>query len=299
MLLLVALVSLAGCGGATAPATGGTASSGSESTAPPQPFLWEVRSGEHVSYLFGTMHAGAELDNALPERHRASLDSARTVVLEANVADIDQQTSVRAALLPPNRTLDTILPSDVYQGLTTRLAATLPEAALRRMRPWFVSALIAVTAIQQARPEASTTPIDALIGEQARSRGASIVYLETAADQLGFINTVPEPYFVEELTEFVRTPEESTRQTTSLVDAYTRGDEAAITTLLFDEESTRTHPDAYEILFYRRNRAWLAQLDPRMREGGLFVAVGLGHLLGERGLVAGLTSQGFVVTRLR
>lgn len=301
LLVSFALVALSGCGGSPDAADGSSSTtSGSEAaTTTPQPFLWEVRDGERVSHLFGTMHAGADLEASLPERHHGTLDSAHTVVLEANIAEVDAQASVRASLLPAGRTLDTILPADVYEGVSSRLAATIPETALRRMRPWVVSTLIALTSIQQLRPDASTTPIDALIGERARSRGAQMLYLETAADQLGFINEVPEGYFVASLTEVVRTPDESARETSGMVDAYTHGDADAMATLLFDEEEMNAFPEAYEILFFRRNRAWLDQLDPRMREGGLFVAVGLGHLLGDRGLVAGLASRGFVVTRLR
>jgi uncharacterized protein YbaP (TraB family) len=46
-----------------------------------------------------------------------------------------------------------------------------------------------------------------------------------------------------------------------------------------------------------RNRRWAPRIERYLEHGGGFVAVGLGHLLGERGLPTMLERAGYRVTR--
>ena len=71
-------------------------------------------------------------------------------------------------------------------------------------------------------------------------------------------------------------------------------DEEAVTNLL-TAEMTPTQRDA---LLTQRNRAWEAALFPQIQEGNAFVAVGLGHLLGEGSVLASLAARGYTIERL-
>ena len=53
-----------------------------------------------------------------------------------------------------------------------------------------------------------------------------------------------------------------------------------------------------ELLFRRRNDAWIGKVIKEMGSGPVFVAVGLGHLLGKNGLVVQLRKAGYVVRRV-
>ena len=52
------------------------------------------------------------------------------------------------------------------------------------------------------------------------------------------------------------------------------------------------------LMLLERNRAWIPELVPQLEEGRAFVAVGLGHLLGEGSVVALLREQGYEVRRM-
>jgi uncharacterized protein YbaP (TraB family) len=74
--------------------------------------------------------------------------------------------------------------------------------------------------------------------------------------------------------------------------AYDSGDVDTMTALL-------VLPRTAEAMLYARNRAWLPKLRTYLSQDGAFVAVGLGHLLGEQSLPALLAKAGYVVERAR
>ena len=55
-----------------------------------------------------------------------------------------------------------------------------------------------------------------------------------------------------------------------------------------------------EALLYNRNEKWAGWVDDRMdRPGTVFIAVGAGHLAGERSVQDFLGERGFTVTRVQ
>ena len=58
-------------------------------------------------------------------------------------------------------------------------------------------------------------------------------------------------------------------------------------------------PELAQVLLYDRNRSWAAQIENLLSASERpLIAVGAGHLLGERGLPALLESRGYTVSRL-
>jgi uncharacterized protein YbaP (TraB family) len=57
-------------------------------------------------------------------------------------------------------------------------------------------------------------------------------------------------------------------------------------------------PRTADTLLWSRNRAWLPKLEAYLAADGAFVAVGLGHMLGDNGLPAMLAKAGYTVERI-
>ncbi len=53
-----------------------------------------------------------------------------------------------------------------------------------------------------------------------------------------------------------------------------------------------------DILLTNRNKSWISQLKNIMRKESVFVAVGAGHLVGEKGLINSLRKAGYKVEPL-
>jgi uncharacterized protein YbaP (TraB family) len=311
-LLLPALVALlGGCGSSSTPvatpeaaasegsAAPARAAEGSSLAAVPAPFLWEVRSGEHVSHLLGTIHVGVTLDRALPEPHRSRLLEARGVVVEADPSSLGAQATMQAMMLPPERTLSAVAGSAVFGRLAEELGEDVPAAVLERLRPWAASAVFVQHWVSANVPGAPAEGMDLEIIAGARARGQRLLFLEEAQAQLDILRDVPDGFFLDSLGEILTEEGEAERQIGGLLRSYLAGDVAGIEALLFDAEDVRTSPEYYDLFLYRRNAAWMIGLEPLLRaEGGIFVAVGLAHMLGPRGLVEALRAKGFTVTRV-
>jgi hypothetical protein len=76
-----------------------------------------------------------------------------------------------------------------------------------------------------------------------------------------------------------------------LVHAYRAGDTSTMQALLVIPRTEAT-------LLAPRNQKWLPLLEKQFSQGGAFVAVGLGHLLGDSSLVAMLQRAGYTVERV-
>lgn len=265
------------------------------------PFLWEISDGSRPSYLMGTIHLGVSLDQALPAPYRSSVEGARVVMseMDADPSNLDPQAMMSASLLPAGQSLRSMMPASTWEALLGELSGTMPSMILDRLRPW-----VPVTVVAQRRIAASMRgdvpdPMDADLIRRARSRQQRVGFLETASEQIAIMNSVPSRHFVRELEQMLDDPTESDRELRAMLGAYRRGDAGAMTAMVFDAEDVAAMPEYYELLFRRRNRAWVQRLEGELQgSGGVFLAVGLGHLLGPDGLVTLLRARGLSVQRV-
>ena len=263
-----------------------------------QPFLYRVDAGPQPSFLLGTIHVGVSMDAALPAQHLGDLDGARVVLVEIDPSELSARTMMEAAALPSGELDDFFAARDWFE-LANELDPVIPAQQLKRLRPWFAMSMLVNKRVADMHDGAPPQAMDLTLIEYARERGLPIRPLETPAQQLAAMNAIPNEDMAETVTEMVQDPEGSQRELTNMLDAYFDGDVLRLEQLIFDPQDVAEHPAVYEQLFTRRNAAWLPVLKEELDEGGAFVAVGLGHLIGEGGLIATLRSEGYAIERLR
>jgi uncharacterized protein len=257
---------------------------------PVQPFLWRVEGPAGPSWLFGTVHVGvvlAELPAVVVER----LGASRVVVLEADVRGIDPFSMMEMVQLPEGMRLDALVRPDVWAALRGRLGFVFPEEQLVRLQPWFVESVLVTLEVP------TLAPMDLALLQQAAARGQELRFLETWQEQLQLMGRVPLEQSAEDLTRWVDEPGEVVGELNRLLQAYRAGDQAGVESVVLDPESLVEHAALYEVTLFERNANWLPVLEPWVAEGGVFIAVGLGHLLGERGLVEMMRARGYTVER--
>ena len=136
---------------------------------------------------------------------------------------------------------------------------------------------------------ADSAPMDLDLAKYAHRSGAKILTLETLRFQLDLLSKLGSK---EEIAAMLAEDAAAEMATAPLVNAYRSGDEN-----LLMAEAIPPNPDMQELLLDSRNRRWSKKLAPVLAKGGAFVAVGAGHLPGERGLVTLLRDRGFSVER--
>jgi hypothetical protein len=289
---LLAGFALAGCAAQTAetaPAAGAA-----------RPALWQVSDADTTIYLFGTIHAlpaGTQWRTPVLDRAIASSDELVTEL------DLRDEVAIGMAFgrlglasgLPP--VLERV-PADKREALRTALAGSpVPQAMLDRMKTWAV----AVTLVQVLFQQTGLDPaqgVERVLSADFAARGARFGALETASEQFGFFDSLPEEAQRAFLVGVLESPEDVRRQFDAMLAAWRRGDTRAIGRT-FNEEETMSG-NLREILLSRRNARWAEWLQRRLAQPGtVFVAVGAGHLAGEDSVQDYLRQRGLRAQRVQ
>lgn len=252
------------------------------------PFLWEVVGDRGTSYMFGTIHAGIDPSDGLPESVLEKLRSSRTFIMETDLRSIDPADLSSMARLPDGNKLTDLISSEAWSALTDVARGRFPIEQLETSRPWFAQ----VAVINSLYP--TPVSLDTQLLAEAETAGLALDFLEDWRFQIGLLDEVSGPEDVEALVE---PSSRSRKMLDELIDAYRAGDFEALTEAVLDPTLVAKSPDKYRKMFDDRNRAWLEKLRKPLHEGRAFVAVGVGHFCGEAGLVELLRADGFLVRR--
>jgi uncharacterized protein YbaP (TraB family) len=242
--------------------------------------LWEVEKDGRRSYLFGTCHLPIPVEQVLPAPHDRALLEASVVVTEADTK-IDPIAAFTMVYGPQPSPLSARLAEEDWRALAVKLRP-LPAPMIEGFPDWVVASAIAM-----GSTEPGAAPVlDEAIGAAGASAGARRVFLETIEEQTAVISKLPI-----DTNDWFRPSAETIAEAEDVMKACSTGDLTAF-------ETTAADPD-YDVLIGQRNRAWIPKLDPLLAEGGAFVAVGVGHMVGNDGLVGLLEAQGYSVERVK
>jgi hypothetical protein len=245
------------------------------------PFLWRVQKGGATLWLFGTIHNAGTAD--IPPAALAALGSAKRFVSELGDVEPDKDKLHDLAAIPSGPGLDQLLPDDDWYDLRDALRGKIKEDSLRRVRPWYAMSLL--TAVESKLPD---VVMDTALANRAHEARLPIDHLESWEQQMG---ALVDGVTIADVQETLHTRKTIGCSLERLRASYLRGDTAEMTRLLV------VHPNGP--LLAARNARWLPQLEAYLAGDGAFVAVGLGHLLGDAGIVATLRTAGYSVERAR
>ena len=262
--------------------------------------LWSVRGEHNTVYLFGSIHVLRPGDVGLPPAAAAAYEDAERVIMEIDMDDPSVSDPVaittlmqQSALLPPGQSLRSVLGSD-YAAIAERSAAAgLDLAVMDRFAPWFVALLLLQIEITERGFDAAHG-IEQQVTELAVADGKPITGLETPAQQfaiLGGLSLQDQKRF---LLMTLEESEQDDAQLDALLDAWRRGDTAALARTLSDE--FEGFPQLYRPLTEDRNRAWAAELEDLLDDrDDYLVVVGALHLVGRNSVVDLLRQRGHSV----
>ena len=120
--------------------------------------------------------------------------------------------------------------------------------------------------------------------------------LETIDFQMSIFDSIPYDVQAKSLLRSVDSLQQSKKYFDTLVNVYLSQDLNAIEAMFSKPEFGMA--DNLDILLDKRNENWAMQFKTLLPKGPLFIAVGAGHLVGEKGILALLKKQGYQVTPL-
>jgi uncharacterized protein len=259
--------------------------------------LWRI-SGKGLSqpsYLFGTIHMLCASDIELSDSLRGAIRNVNEVYLEL---DMDNLMELMGVMSKMKMNGDTTLADLLTPGEYSRVKiffkerpSIIPFSLLERYKPMLAASSLMESDMSCENP----VSMEQLIMSDAKSKRKKVRGLETMAYQLSIFDSIPYKVQAKQLVNYVDNfgKDDDKEQYRELVAAYMNQQLDKLGAL--SQKDDMGIENFMELLVWRRNQAWVKKLNGILAEKTVVVAVGAGHLPGEKGLISLLRKAGYTV----
>lgn len=259
-----------------------------------QSLLWKISGGnsKKTSYVFGTIHvrdSRAFFNNKTLLKKIAACDS---YVGEFNLEDTDPMVLSKYMLLPNGKTISEQLSIKQAKALDKLLNKQIGIGLeqLNHHKPLLVINLLTESFFEADMPE----PLDSHLFNYAKVLNKRMDGLETFEEQLNVLVELSLKSQFKSLISTVKKFKNFKQQLKKLTQYYMRQDIQKLY-----QTAKRNSKGMRKILIYKRNKIMANRIDELVRKESAFIAVGAGHLAGEKGILRLLKKQGYKVTPVR
>lgn len=264
-------------------------------------FFWKVTGGKGAAFLLGTVHVGKADIYPLAAVIEDSFKQSDALVEEVdpdNAAEAQRQAQdiLKGGLYPDGDSIANHLGETTRDRLTEYAKTGRLGADYTRAKPWLLSLMIVQLQLQQMGFDPSQG-LDQHFIQEARKMHKPIEGLETADSQLRMFSSFSDELQDQLLLATLVDAAAATEMLDRTLAAWRAGDIEAMADLI--TRDVREYPFLKTLkdkLLYQRNDAMTRQIEAFLQTGKTyFVAVGAGHLVGERGIVNQLRRKNYRV----
>ncbi len=267
---------------------------------PEGPALWKVADEDTTIYLFGTVHAlpsdlvwyDAEIAEAL--------NASDTVITEIRMDPASeaamQQLAMQKGMSSDGTTLRSLLTEEQTATYEAALGGLgVPAEAFDPFEPWMAGLTLGVLPLLQQGYDLQAG-VDKVI--LSKSGDTPKDALETAEFQLSLFDGLPQDQQIEFLMAAAEGVDEAATMLNSMVAEWVEGDADGLAAIMNEGLEDEAFAEA---LLYNRNANWAEWIEARLDStpGTVFIAVGAGHLAGERSVQDYLEQREIETTRVQ
>jgi hypothetical protein len=265
------------------------------------PALWVVKDDDTTIYLFGTVHVLKPGLSWFDEAVKTAFDKSDEMMLELVLPE--DQAAVGQVMMPlamdtTGKTIPARLTPDQLKAYQAAMVSVgLPGNAFDAFEPWFPAMTLSILPLTKLGydPEQGA---EKLLTKFAKAAGKPIAGLETLEQQLGFFDKLPETQQVAFLNSVVKDMDKLGPTLDKMVVLWANGDPDGLAVAM--NESLAATPELATTLLYDRNQRWADQIKTRLaKPGTVFIAVGAGHLAGDRSVQDYLKARGLTAERVQ
>ena len=285
-----------------------------EDASPLQPMLWKLSDADgHTLYLFGTIHVGDERSAAVLEKLSPLLLSCDALAVEFDAVAYQQDLSAvmadyRQFVYPDDSTVRDHMPEELYErcaALLTEAKAYSPLLDHYNLAMW--SNLVESAALVTQSPLQADDAMDLMLIQRAYDNKLPVLDVESASFQMKLLNSFPEELNLLMIRSVLDGLDSYGESIDALYTAWLKGDYDEFLALFTAEDGEEELSEAERALVEDYNKAMVEDRNLGMAEVAsgylrsgdtVFMAVGTGHLVGQRGLVQLLQDLGFTAERL-
>lgn len=261
--------------------------------------LWKI-SGKGLdkpSYLYGTIHLICSDDALLSDNMKKAISRCEEVYFEVDMDNLFEMLGVMGKMkMKGDTTLKDLLSKKDYEKVKAYFedkGSLLPFSVLETYKP-----ILAASSLDQGSlPCDNTSMMEQVIMKEAKLGNKKIKGLETMAYQAGVLDSIPYKLQAEQLVSYIDKSSKGQGDDEDIKEmfkAYKNQDLKKLESLLV---STDAGIAAFtDIMLYHRNLNWVEKLKDILPEKSVLIAVGAGHLPGEKGVISLLRKQGYTVT---
>lgn len=261
--------------------------------------LWKVTGNglDKPSYLFGTIHMLCKEDAALSDNMVKAIKNADSVYLELDMDNlVDMFSAMTKMNMRNDTTLSDLLTEEEYQKVKKLFAeksSLIPFSMIEKYKPLLASAML----MESTMVCDEQVAMEQLVMEEAKKQGKSIEGMETTAYQMSIFDSIPYKIQAQELVRMVSEDgkeADGEKELKNMMEAYREQDIKKLGEMIAKSDGGMMQYE--DILLTNRNRNWVEKMKKLMPEKSIVVAVGAGHLPGEKGVINLLRKAGFTVT---
>ena len=279
-------------------AAGITASSQTTVSNSNNTLLWRI-SGKNISrpsYLFGTIHLLCANDIEISENLKSAIRETDKVYLELDMDNLfEMMQAVQKMKMRNDTTLSDLLSEKDYQKVKTFFASRsslIPFSILETYKPMLAASMI----MQSATDCDNAVSMEQLIMQQAKREDKEIKGMETMTYQLSIFDSIPYELQAKQLLAFIEdnsTEEKASKEYDEMASAYRNQELSKLEDLIKKEEFGIGN--FTDLLLYNRNYNWITTMQKIFNSNSAVIAVGAGHLPGEKGVINLLRKAGYTV----
>ena len=261
--------------------------------------LWRVsKAGVAPSHVYGTMHVADPRVAELPPPVRKAFDAAQSLVVEYVADGYERVRFLEAAtFLDGQRLADKIGNDDFRRAFDALKPIGLTEEFVNKLKPWGV-----LLNLRTNRTSDGLSP-DAQLYALARERKISVSLMEGVEEQVFVFDEFPMLSQVALLKHSLAHGAELEAILEQTLQAYLARDLAEIWRI--HQQSAARYPDLAEHhasftkrVVLDRSVVMAFRMQRQLRKGHAFVALGVLHLYGPKGVLALLEQDGYRVARI-
>lgn len=271
-------------------------------TAFAQSSVWKISRGDSSFYLGGTCHVLRPGDFPLPPEFDTAFAGSAKVYFETDVArilsDEIQDVIAREGRFTDRTTLPDVLAPEIWRAVQAYANRSgLPAEQLRRMRPWLLVVMMAATEMQKIG--ITSEGVDFHYYERAVRSRKPTGELEDFDRHIAFLTRLGAGHENEMIAQTLEDLAEIPETMARLLAAWRAGQVDQIEDLLLSDMRAK-YPAIFNQLLVSRNESWLPKLDRLLATREVeFVLVGVAHVAGPEGLLAGLRALGCTIEQIK
>ena len=276
--------------------------------------FWSIsKAGEHVGYLFGTLHSNDMRIADLKAPVKSALLGAENFCIETfpGVRYFSPNTGfksiVKDMMLEDNRRLDELVDAKTYQSLREKLSMNgFKDERIERLKPW--AAMHALAGIYKAKEKddkdsENQVMLDYMLFQMAQDNSATMYELETLEELMAAYYAFPVDAQVALLKDRVEHLSELPMIAEEMIGSYLKEDLSqmlSLATRFISEDSIdKGYKRTYlKHVLYIRNIVMAHYMLAPLRKKNTFIAVGALHLYGKEGVLSLLEGYGYKVQRV-